>query len=227
MHMKALDAIRIFDITDIYEIDRQDLVKRYRNFMKKYHPDLCTDKRLKALYEEKSKEINEANEILNRLLDSIESEKKLVDIQRKDIVVAIIPFDKLLDLYNGGELELRGSKGGQETTFKLTESNVKSMMISLLCEIRIEINGNTYEFESIQKVNIKDEYEIECIIDVCDSYLLQQSDLDVRIMGYGKDVKVKLSSNPLKLKLNFNGLAKLNVNIYRKLIDTNDNTEVT
>lgn len=233
------EALNLFNISEneLFKIDKKQLNKIYRQLMKRYHPDLITThlenwqlgataqstedkaanlKEAKKVYEEASKLINEANSILEEALTHIENEKKLKQQSTQPQIVSIISFQNLLDLQDGTPITLVGKNGEQH---KITSINTKSLTLSVKILIALNFKGKQLEYETVQSVNRWNEYEIDCNLRVESPEDLRDNEsLAARIVGYGKDVGVKLISNPLKMRLNFDNKVKLNVNIYRKLV---------
>lgn len=211
--MKAIEALEIMGFSSVEEITQDELRKTYRKLMKKYHPDLCNNDDTKRKFnEDKSKKINEANELLVSMLNQISALKKLEKATQKKEVMAIIPFDALIDIYNNKEIKLRSG----EEQFCLNRYNVKAHRIILCIDIEIQHNTLRRSYSFLKPVLFNDDYEVDCEIDVTENI-----PEDIVVYAYGKVIKLTLDNISTKLRLRFENSINLSVNIRKKFIQNN------
>lgn len=189
-------ALEIFGIKSVDELERHEITKKYRKLMKKHHPDLyrasAPDK--VAENEEKAKEINNAYNELLRALEQLTSIKQWKSAVKQSEVFAIIPFDKLVSLYDGENIELQGKNG----SFTLTSGNIRANRIIIDIQCKIVINGIEYTFSALRPWKYQDEYEVCCDVPVVDN-----NPLDICIQAYNKNLDITLSSDRTRLKLKY------------------------
>lgn len=200
----------------IDEIDRADCKKRYRKLMKQNHPDLSSDEADKLKREEKSKRLNEAYSNIEKILQRLAFE---ASFKQKQEVMAIIPFDSLVKLYDGESIELKDSNG----VLNLTKSNIRAHRIILesTCSITDNKTGLISIFNSYTPFSNGDVYEIDCKIPVKDT-----SPLDVEIRAYNKVTNIQLISLVTKLKLTYKYRVQLIINIQKVVVEGADDVEV-
>lgn len=211
--MEVKKALDVFGFKSIDDLTEENLKKAYRKLMKKYHPDLYTKNNLGLEQAEfKSKQINEANETLGKLLVQIESFKRWEQATRKEEIFTIIPFESLFSIYSGESIELHDSNG----TFLLTKGNLRAHRIILCINCSITYNNVTHNYSELKPAILKDEYEIECAVPVIDD-----SPLDIAVNAYGKNLNITLKNKTTRLRLKFEHSIDLILNIQKRLIQQN------
>lgn len=198
VRLDILKALRIFDISDINELDDIVLKKRFREIMRKGHPDLGGD-------EEKAKEVNIAYGIIKKALRELKAYKEVT--KKEEEIMCIIPLNKLVDVYLGEELKITGS----DKVVTLSRGKLSKFKIILNIKVDIVYKGNTYTFEDTCVSNIKDEYSVTCKI--VDSDV--SSTEGITIKSCGKVVSVNMRGRRLNVLLSLDKLVKLTICVER------------
>lgn len=188
-----LEALRLFEYRDINEVvDAGDIKKRYRKLMRKYHPDLVHgDKNLEIEYTNLSKDINEAHEIILKLIKEVKLLRMLEGANNPGRVCEIIDFKDLFKLYANECVTLASG-------FQLTKSNIRAHNIILNIGCGILVNGIMQTFNQLTPWVLKDEYKIECPV------MVDNTDpVDIIIYCHTKVLNITLKSNNTRLKLQF------------------------
>lgn len=210
--VRALELLKFESLDDVTD---KSLTKAYRTLMREHHPDLYfnNDELLKK-NEQIAKEINEAHEILSKILGQMNAIRKWEELTKKTEIFAIIPFQSLFDLYNGKTINLRSNN----ETFKLTKSNIRLHRIILCIECSITHNNATYQFSTLKPAVFNDDYSIDCDIPMTDD--TEETDID--IVAYNKNIKIALKNNNTRLKLRYDNSVVLTLNIRKKIITESD-----
>ncbi len=213
VHMDISTALETLGFTDINSIDRQILKQRYRRLMKENHPDLYRgDSTESNRREEICKNLNNANNEIIKVLDTLDSIKKWESLTKKQRVKTIIPFDGLIGLYKGQELNLKGLDGEE---FILTRSNFRShdIMLYIECDIILTQLGIARHFTTITPYTISDTYDIHCTITLNGELF---NNIEAIVKAYGKEIKLQLTSDITRLKLSYDPRVFIIVNIEKK-----------
>ena len=197
-------AISIFEFNGLEDVTKKNVTSKYRRLMKANHPDIGGDT-------QKAVKINEAYEVLKQILDQLINLNKLQEMSNKQIVFAIIPFNKLIEVYKGDNISLRLG----EENFILNRRNIRAHKVMLDINCSVQVDGINYMFNTLSQMNIKDEYAIRCII--ADTDII--NDRKVNIKAYGKNVSLTVRGMTSTMILNFEGNVKLSVIVERRVID--------
>lgn len=198
------EAISIFGFEGLSDITKENVTKKYRQLMKVNHPDIGGDERLAI-------KINEAQEILNQVLEQITILNKLQEMSNKPLIFTIIPLRELVKVYKGEAISLKFG----EDKFALNRKNIRAHKVVLDISCNIQVDGIDYKFNTLSQMNIKDEYSIRCVI--TDTNISE--DRKVNIKAYGKDVNLTVRGIASTMVLNYEGLVKLNVTVERRVVD--------
>ena len=200
--MDTFRALDIFEIEDINSVEIQDIKNKFRQLMKKAHPDVGGD-------EEQAKEINLAYEVVIELIEKTTNLKKRENIQKesKDKTVYVIPIHKLVDLYLGKEVEV--GKGGNRVV--INRKNLRYHKIAVLTAVTIVYAGEEYHFDNLSVLNLRDEYEINCKITVDDIF----KDEEIEVRTFNKKVNTRIQQPKLDIVVSFEKLVRLKIHIER------------
>ena len=221
--MDVTKALGVFNFEDLNSIDKSDLKKRYRSAMRKSHPDLYSGDAIKAAeMEQVAKDLNEAYDILTKVIDNLEAIRKLELASQKVYIKAIIPFQKLQDLYSGEVVHLRNTN---EPDFELTKSGLKAHSIMFMIECSIEdINKSTVQyFTAIKPYVLSDEYSIDATL------VFKDEDYDrpeIILRAYEKEIRLTLKETVTKIKLAYKYRVFLTVQIEKKRFKDKEETQV-
>ena len=195
--MNILEALMLFDIENINNLEETVVKSKFRELIKKNHPDIGGD-------EEVAKKLTVAYEVIKKFLKELKMYKQ---ISKKELVTWLIPFEKLSKIYMGEYLEVTNETG----TIRLTRKNLRSDRVILLILVNIQYKGNVFSFENLCVTTIKDEYTIDCkLVDTTVS-----NAEDIKISAYDKEVNTTINGNRLDIRLSFDNLVKLTVHIER------------
>lgn len=208
-------ALEIMGYTSIGDLTKESISKAFRNLMRKHHPDLFYNDPIKlAENEQIAKDINEAHEKVLKVLSQLEAIRQLEKLSSKQEVMAVIPFQSLSDIYNGGKIVLRGT----EDTFELTKYNIRAHRIYLYIECNILCNNINNTFSAIKPFITSDEYSIECVIPVRSI----EETIDAVVTTANKEVKLILRAIETKLTLRYDNGIKLEMHIRKSMASESD-----
>lgn len=207
--MSVTDALSLFGIASLQEIDLVSLNKLYRLKIKKHHPDLFAhDSSMQKANEDMTKLLNEANSVIMDALAKVEKESEL---SKQEQVFAIIPYQSLIDIFNGKSVDL---KSPDNKSIKLDKTNIKSHRIAIKVLLRIESKLGVSNHTFILPVNLNDEYSVFVDYEVEESLLSESIPMDV--ICNDKRVGINLS-NISKVCMNFEYISKLYVTINKRI----------
>lgn len=205
--MSIEQALQLFEVNDISDIDKDQLKKKNRELNKKYHPDNA-----KTGNQEKFLLVKEAYDFLSDALEKIKQYKDLYKETKLETIV--IPLSKLIDLYDGKVLSVGNSDG----TMDLDKSTMMKNNTLILSDVSIEHNGLVTSFDNIQPWNVNDSYSIDCVIPV---EKLGDSE-KIKIKLYDKEMNIDMKYQSMKLKFTLPHSVKVEVNVSKKIIVESD-----
>lgn len=195
--LNIADALKLFSIDDLRELNETNLKKKFRELMRENHPDRGGD-------EEKAKQINEAYSILKKYL---ENPQVHIAVKQKQPIMCKIPLDKLYDIYeNNEDVQLQGN--GER--FILNKSNINKNKVIVNIEVDIEVNGEVQKFNCIKQLDIWNKYKIDCKLCVNGSDIS-----DITIKAHGKTVNTTVGLRGKDIKLTYGKYIELTVSIER------------
>lgn len=215
IHLVITDALELMEFNSIDELDKKALSIRFKKLARQHHPDLYyLDNELMKKHESIMKSINEAYETLRILVDKLDKLKKIELSSKRTEIFAIIPFESLIDLYNGKDIKVKDSNG----EFKITKANIRAHRVFLMIDCIISYADGSLkkdsEFSSFNPFIISDKYEIYCDIDVNDD-----RELPVTVKICNKSIDILLKNSITRLNLKFENNISLVVNIRKKVKD--------
>lgn len=205
--MSIEQALQLFEVSDISDIDKDQLKKKNRELNKKYHPDNA-----KTGNQEKFLLVKEAYDFLSDALEKIKQYKDLYKETKLETIV--IPLNKLIDLYDGKVL----SVGNSDCTMNLDKSTMMKNNTLILSDVSIEHNSLVTSFDNIQPWNVNDNYSIDCVIPV---EKLGDSE-KIKIKLHDKEMNIDMKYQSMKLKFTLPHSVKVEVNVSKKIIVESD-----
>ena len=203
--MDLLDALKLFEIDSIINVNEADLKKKYRKLIKLNHPDLGGS-------ENKSMEIISAYDILKK---SIETLKNIDILSKSSTETVIISFENLIDILKGKSISYTANS---KNIINISKENINRYNIIVEIRIKIEFNGVCREYTKFEVRTISDSFTIHCKY----AALNLTDTIETKIIAYGKNVDLKLSNPNVNMNLTFDNRVKLKVMMERQLIDSKD-----
>jgi len=186
--MELEKALEIFEISDIASETLGSLKKKYRKLMTKYHPDN------QGGNTELAASVSSAYSILKETVEKIEAYKAITE-SKKEKYNIIIPLSQLIKLYGGSKITLGNGEDKKEFGIK----DVQKHGALIIIDTALTHNGFSYNFSTIQRWDISDNYKINCAIYV--DNLVDEEKITVRLEDKVKDFS--FSSQTISIKLSF------------------------
>lgn len=177
--MRLEEAVKIFEIQDIAEINKEVLKTTYRSLMKKYHPDVCPDGT------EKAQEINEAYDVLSSVIKDL---TLLSNVKSKDAVVCVIPLEWLPEIYKGKTYSIKSSQDKSNPTLKIDKGSIRKYRTILNIPVDIKIDNTVRNYNIPVIWRIDDNYEVDI-------------ELEGKYRGKGINIQVGLLDKQLNLSM--------------------------
>lgn len=196
--MNNYEALRIFGINSINNINETEIKRIYRDLMKKNHPDIGGSIEIAA-------KINEAYNIINEMLKNISKSTK-----KESCPTLIMKLSDLIRIYNGINVTY-GNKSGDKII--INKSNINSYNIHINITGKIIANGDVIEIDQYQAKNIENIYNINV------KYKAKKYNENVKIQINILDRQTEMETQHAssKIVMDFNGI-KLAIKLERQLI---------
>lgn len=204
--MNLSEALALLNIEDIHNLSKEELKKKYRNILKKCHPDANNGDDTKA------KEVIKANEIILAALQEIESYKAMMKMMQlqSQYITSVLPLHTLISLYNGEKISL----GSGEDKVELNGSNIMKHNIFVMFDFNIAVkNKATTHYNKIIKVEMMRNYEI-----VCDLEVDNLEDIDVEVDVLGVKRAFTMSAHSIIIPFKLDGDVRLKLTIRKKIV---------
>ena len=202
--MTLEQALQIFNLTDISSEDVATLRKKYKRLMIKYQPDSLTGN------EDKAKDVIEAFSLLKEIITQMKQIEEIEKRANKVNYNVIIPLSKLIDIYNGEELQMKNS----DETFILNKGSIRKHNILIVLEATLEHGGITQNLRCIRPMNLSDEYIINCDITVTE--LDKPEKIKISLCSIDKNIEIESQSVKYRITLDFNIV--VNIVITKKML---------
>lgn len=199
--MSIKESLEILNITDISEETEFTLKKKYKELMKKYHPDVCGD-------DTQAKKIGIAYENIKGILNNLKVFKKLE--QDNQAINVVIPISKLLDIYSGDSITVH-DRDKQE--YSINNKNIRKYNALLIIDLSVQNNGITYTENFIKPWNLADTYEVSINIPV--EKLTNKEEFRINLVN--KECNVAFASQSAKIKITLAYNVTINVVINKKI----------
>lgn len=194
--MDISKALNMYEITDISEETNSTLNKKYKKLSKVYHPDAYKDdgtafKEVKSAYDTLIDLLKQLN--ILRVLSQAAPEEKLI----------YITLGELIQIYTEGKCKDKD----------ITKSDLHKNRVYIIISVDTLYKGEINSFTTIGMWNVEDRYQID--IDLEDTNILEESEVDIKILKYTKHIELKYQSTKFVATLD-NGI-KIALNIIKKL----------
>lgn len=211
--MNLREAIKLFEVTDIYNESDKALKKKYKKLMVKYHPDNYNGD------ESKSKDINIAYNILKSLVkDSkqLEWENKQKIENENQSKLLIISIKDLIDIYKGKIITV--------DNININSKKLRRYNIMVESKVSLTHDNNKKEFIAYEKWNNEDKYKIHCSIDIKDKDLNDLEEVKINIPECNSDRDIKFKSQSIKFVVTLDFNIKLEIIIDKKIKNKKDSS---
>ena len=200
--MEINKALELFGFPTIFGLDEKEVRKKYRSLMKKNHPDVGGS-------EEKAKLIIEANETILQKMEDLQKQK-MISNANPGIRTVFIKFDSLINIFNGGSVEVRTDK----ESMTVNKNNINGFNVIVDIDAKVRTGGIDYHIGRLEPRTHSDNYSVTFKYSVTD---LMES-VDFEIFAYGKHVKLPVSQPTIRLNLTFEHGIKMAVVLERQLV---------
>lgn len=179
--MELREALEIFEIKLLNDIDEAKLKRKYRKLMKMYHPDSGNGSN------EISAMINEAYSLLKESLKNDRIYREIHEEKQENIFLILIEdYSKLL----------RGLDVVQVNTGEMVnKNNIIWRLVKYLIKYTIVIDGEEIQHTAIVSRNMENVYETRCEV-----YLNENEDIKEFMLNvYGKQYNIVLDKTKIYL----------------------------
>jgi len=197
---KALDILNIIDLASI---TKEELKKKYKKLMVKYHPDNCNGDDTKA------KEISIANKIVIDALNEIESYNNLMKAANPVVITTVLPFEIIIKMYDGKTVEL----GKGEDKLILGANNMLKHNVYVMFDFNVTVDNSTLHFNSMRKIEMLRTYNVDCTIPVTDL-----GPLKVKVDMLGVEREFTINYDSIAVPLKFDNDIRVNITLRKSLI---------
>lgn len=192
--MDISKALSMYEIKDITEETKDTLNKKYKKLSKVYHPDAYRDdgtafKEVKGAYDILVDLLKQVN--ILRVLSQAAPEEKLI----------YITLGELIQIYTEGKCK------------NITKSDLHKNRVYIIISVDTLYKGEINSFTTIGMWNVEDRYQID--IDLEDINILEESEVDIKILKYTKHIELKYQSTKFVATLDSD--IKIAINIIKKL----------
>lgn len=178
--MGIREALLKFGLGSLKGVDEQSLKKLYRLKVREVHPDV------KGTGNEKEfREVKTAYTLLLNNLGNVVNEEVYRSTSSKEEVNRV-SFEELLKCYRN------------------KDNKFASGVWAVIFNLFVEINGDRYEFQKVERKNLTDEYKLSI-------YVPCKFGDEVKIRIVDQERVLKLNGNSVSTVINFNYLAKVTV----------------
>lgn len=146
------EALEIFGVQSISELDKLKIKTTYRELMKMYHPDVYSGGI------EKAQQINEANELLLSILENV-NKLNLIGVKKEE--VCLIPFEWLIEIYKGASYTIASRTGGDKDKIDINKKSIRVHRVIINIQINISVNNITESYNRQVIWRMNDNYEVD------------------------------------------------------------------
>ena len=195
--MNTEEALKVLGLYSITDMSQEELKKKYKMLMIKYHPDNTGGD------DNKAKEISIAFKIINDTLTKM----NYVEEKNKSICISL---DNLISIYNGKTI--RNSKNNE-----ISLSNIYNFNTLIDIKISVKYNNKIIIYSETVKIRKDREFNIACNLQVSK---LGQAYVKVKVYNMEKEITINYDS--MAVKFNLGNDLKINVKIDKKLTSKGD-----
>ena len=193
----------------LLELNEEDMSievvkKKFKSKIKIYHPDTCRDDETRRKFTEMTKELNEAKELVIKLLEEV---KYTSSVKNNSDKVYRIKFSDYIKLINGSKVLI--NRDGKKIS--IDKSNRYQINLGVVFEWNVEIEGEKLKFSESRIINREDKYEIHCDIPV--------KSLDnkrINVEFYGKNIGVDMVGAKVTFNIKIDGVC-INLSVIKNL----------
>lgn len=200
--MNINEALELFGM-DLMEVSKDTLKKRYRELMKKNHPDLDGNTEI-------AQNINEAHSLLQDSLNRIAVTQANANARSNDKRIFVITIDQLINIYSGKQLK---TSGKEPVIIGIRDLKKLNIMLNACVSIQYVNTGKTLNFESLTPYDIKDVYRVECGIPIKDISTPEP----IKLKCLDKNIEINLD-NDKTIRLRFDNNVIVEVAIKRRVV---------
>lgn len=201
LNMDIEKAMSIFGLTNIAELDTEELKKSYKTLMRKYHPDTYKGT------DDKAKDIIIAYRMLNELMTKM-SELEAIGKGRNEPIVALT-LSELITLYDGNSIHIK--VGSNIVNF--TKSDLRAYNTYIILDMSIYHNGIHTSVQNMEQWNVSDIYSVHHDLRVRN--MRDADDVQVGILNTLK--RITMDTNSLKIVITEKFNIKINVSLTKVL----------
>lgn len=200
--MNINEALELFGM-DLMEVSKDTLKKRYRELMKKNHPDLDGSTEI-------AQNINEAHSLLQDSLNRIAVTQANANARSNDKRIFVITIDQLINIYSGKQLK---TSGKEPVIIGIRDLKKLNILLNACVSIQYVNTGKTLNFESLTPYDIKDVYRVECGIPIKDISTPEP----IKLKCLDKNIEINLD-NDKTIRLRFDNNVIVEVAIKRRVV---------
>lgn len=201
--MEIKQALALLEVSNIYNIDKKDIKKKWKIAIKKAHPDVGGNDMQAAL-------INEAYKLLTDYVEYLSINKGFVSNGTKsNIDVCILELRELIDIYNGKAITKTVINSNDNLEIELSKENIASKRIIIVIPITIESGSlrDTHKLMAIR--SMKDEYNV-------DLQLGYEGEIKVRL--YEKSIKYVITETKIQLRFKLDCGIVVNIHCWKERV---------
>lgn len=200
--MNINEALELFGM-DLMDVSKDTLKKRYRELMKKNHPDLDGSTEI-------AQNINEAHSLLQDSLNRIAVTQANANARSNDKRIFVITIDQLINIYSGKQLK---TSGREPVIIGIRDLKKLNILLNACVSIQYVNTGKTLNFESLTPYDIKDVYRVECDITIKDISTPEP----IKLKCLDKNIEINLD-NDKTIRLRFDNNVIVEVAIKRRVV---------
>jgi hypothetical protein len=210
------EALKIFNITDTTEETVDTLRKKYKKLMIKYHPDNYKGDDTLA------KDASVAFDLLKKVIETLSSDilaggKLNTSVKKKkNLIISLRTLNKL---YQGNCITI-GNENHKREVYK---EDLKYFNTLIELDINVKVNGEYYSYHDLMNYDISREYTIS--LDALVEKLDDPMDIEVSLDDETSKFQGIKSHRVIMILRPYNNQFKLNINLNKKIIDTNETKE--
>lgn len=201
--MNLREALKLFNVDSLSYIDSDELKKKYKRLMIKYHPDNCNGK------EDKAKDIVSAHIVIMSVLKEIEKYNSIVQGSKSRTVMSIIPFEVLFDLYNNKVITV----GNGEDKVDIDKNSMLKHDIKIMFDIAITVNNVTTYTNVIKNAEMLRVYD-NIVVDV---EVINKDPISMTVELYSIKRDIDFTFEMIKIPFKFDNNIKVNITLRKKL----------
>lgn len=199
--MTVIEALRIFNISDIDSISKEYIKKTYRELMRMNHPDKGGNLRL-------AQDINEANEVLTKVVNQMATIKPKYSTKTAD-KPCLLDLESYIKIFSGNIVKLKF----RESEIQIDKHNINKFRLLISTQIYIDINGIRTEYNTIFARNLSDTYDYTVLVPI--TSIDECIDFNLTVNNKSKSISKCKSSTVIVFEFDYN--IKVRVRVERMI----------